>query len=163
MIDGLGLFFLFIPGLGGSFGCLELGLDGRVGLADRPVGIDRPGRIELSLRYRNLIGQGLEFAAVHVMAHVGFQGDCRRRLDIDVDFEHERREEVIQYIFNRYGRRRAALAAVVSSYHAAGAIRARIDDKLSRIANAQTDDDEDAVTDLIGYLILLKTTQMEKQ
>src|SRR5690606_34203425 len=43
--------------------------------------------------------------------------------DIDVDFEHERREEVIQYIFNRYGRRRAALAAVVSSYHAAGAIR----------------------------------------
>ena len=43
--------------------------------------------------------------------------------DIDVDFEHERREEVIQYIFNRYGRRRAALAAVVSSYHTAGAIR----------------------------------------
>lgn len=43
--------------------------------------------------------------------------------DIDVDFEHERREEVIQYVFNRYGRRRAALAAVVSSYRAAGAIR----------------------------------------
>ena len=43
--------------------------------------------------------------------------------DIDVDFEHQRREEVIQYVFNRYGRRRAALAAVVSSYHAAGAIR----------------------------------------
>ena len=43
--------------------------------------------------------------------------------DIDVDFEHERREEVIQYIFQRYGRDRAALTAVVSSYHAAGAIR----------------------------------------
>ena len=43
--------------------------------------------------------------------------------DIDVDFEHERREEVIQYVFNRYGRRRAALAAVVSSYRAAGAVR----------------------------------------
>ena len=43
--------------------------------------------------------------------------------DIDVDFEHQRREEVIQYVFNRYGRRRAALAAVVSSYHASGAIR----------------------------------------
>ncbi|MGJ8517752.1 error-prone DNA polymerase [Carnimonas bestiolae] len=43
--------------------------------------------------------------------------------DIDVDFEHERREEVIQYIFQRYGRERAALTAVVSSYHAAGAIR----------------------------------------
>lgn len=43
--------------------------------------------------------------------------------DIDVDFEHERREEVIQYIFRRYGRERAALTAVVSSYHGAGAVR----------------------------------------
>ena len=43
--------------------------------------------------------------------------------DIDVDFEHERREEVIQYIFNRYGRERAALTAVASTYHFAGAIR----------------------------------------
>ena len=43
--------------------------------------------------------------------------------DIDVDFEHDRREEVIQYVFNRYGRRRAALTAVASSYRGAGAIR----------------------------------------
>ncbi|TLP65251.1 MULTISPECIES: error-prone DNA polymerase [Pseudomonas] len=43
--------------------------------------------------------------------------------DIDVDFEHHRREEVIQYVFRRYGRHRAALTAVVSSYHAAGAVR----------------------------------------
>lgn len=43
--------------------------------------------------------------------------------DIDVDFEHERREEVIQYIFRRYGRHRAALTAVVNTYHSAGAIR----------------------------------------
>ncbi|MGJ7518431.1 error-prone DNA polymerase [Pseudomonas baetica] len=43
--------------------------------------------------------------------------------DIDVDFEHERREEVLQYVFNRYGRSRAALTAVVSTYHAAGAVR----------------------------------------
>ncbi|UUY07718.1 error-prone DNA polymerase [Pseudomonas sp. J452] len=43
--------------------------------------------------------------------------------DIDVDFEHERREEVIQYIFERYGRERAALTAVASTYHFAGAIR----------------------------------------
>jgi error-prone DNA polymerase len=43
--------------------------------------------------------------------------------DIDVDFEHERREEVIQYVFERYGRHRAALAAVASTYHAAGAVR----------------------------------------
>lgn len=43
--------------------------------------------------------------------------------DIDVDFEHERREEVLQYIFNRYGRGRAALTAVASSYRGAGAVR----------------------------------------
>jgi error-prone DNA polymerase len=43
--------------------------------------------------------------------------------DIDVDFEHDRREEVLQYVFQRYGRHRAALTAVVSSYHAAGAVR----------------------------------------
>ncbi|MGE8058504.1 error-prone DNA polymerase [Pseudomonas sp. NPDC089547] len=43
--------------------------------------------------------------------------------DIDVDFEHDRREEVIQYVFNRYGRHRAALTAVVNTYHAAGAVR----------------------------------------
>ncbi|MCL1038176.1 error-prone DNA polymerase [Shewanella submarina] len=36
--------------------------------------------------------------------------------DIDVDFEHERREEVIQYIYGKYGRERAALAATVISY-----------------------------------------------
>ncbi|CAG8863774.1 Error-prone DNA polymerase [Pseudomonas fluorescens] len=43
--------------------------------------------------------------------------------DIDVDFEHDRREEVIQYVFRRYGRHRAALTAVVSTYHATGAVR----------------------------------------
>ncbi|MBD9484244.1 error-prone DNA polymerase [Pseudomonas sp. PDM14] len=43
--------------------------------------------------------------------------------DIDVDFEHERREEVIQYVFRRYGRDRAALTAVASTYHGAGAVR----------------------------------------
>ena len=36
--------------------------------------------------------------------------------DIDVDFEHERREEVIQYIYGRYGRDRAGIAATVISY-----------------------------------------------
>ncbi|HEY2008055.1 MAG TPA: error-prone DNA polymerase [Rhizomicrobium sp.] len=43
--------------------------------------------------------------------------------DIDVDFEHERREEVIQYIYKRYGRRRAALTATVISYRSRSAIR----------------------------------------
>ena len=43
--------------------------------------------------------------------------------DIDVDFEHERREEVIQYIYGKYGRERAGLAATVISYRAKSAVR----------------------------------------
>jgi len=43
--------------------------------------------------------------------------------DIDVDFEHERREEVIQYIYDKYGRERAGLAATVITYRAKSAIR----------------------------------------
>ncbi len=43
--------------------------------------------------------------------------------DIDVDFEHERREEVIQYIYEKYGRHRAALAATVISYRTRSALR----------------------------------------
>ncbi|MBJ6138158.1 error-prone DNA polymerase [Marinobacter litoralis] len=43
--------------------------------------------------------------------------------DIDVDFEHQRREEVIQYIYQRYGRERAALAATVIRYRPRSAIR----------------------------------------
>jgi len=43
--------------------------------------------------------------------------------DIDVDFEHERREEVIQYIYRKYGRERAALAATVICYRPKSAVR----------------------------------------
>ncbi|HTI17134.1 MAG TPA: error-prone DNA polymerase, partial [Trinickia sp.] len=43
--------------------------------------------------------------------------------DIDVDFEHQRREEVIQYIYSKYGRDRAAIAAAVSCYRLRGALR----------------------------------------
>ncbi|WP_457097793.1 error-prone DNA polymerase [Lysobacter sp. P5_B9] len=43
--------------------------------------------------------------------------------DIDVDFEHERREEVLQYVFNRYGRERAALTAVAIRYRGRSAVR----------------------------------------
>ncbi|MBO9678282.1 MAG: error-prone DNA polymerase [Acidovorax sp.] len=43
--------------------------------------------------------------------------------DIDVDFEHDRREEVIQYIYGKYGRERAAIAAVVISYRTRSALR----------------------------------------
>jgi error-prone DNA polymerase len=43
--------------------------------------------------------------------------------DIDIDFEHQRREEVIQYIYRKYGRQRAALTAVVISYRPKSALR----------------------------------------
>jgi len=43
--------------------------------------------------------------------------------DIDVDFEHERREEVMQYIFNKYGRHRAAIVATVTQQHQKGSVR----------------------------------------
>lgn len=53
-----------------------------------------------------------------------FMSDARDEPpDIDVDFEHERREEVIQYIYEKYGRHRAAIVATVTQVHFKGAIR----------------------------------------
>jgi error-prone DNA polymerase len=53
-----------------------------------------------------------------------FMSDARDEPpDIDVDFEHERREEVIQYIYEKYGRDRAAIVATVTQLHYRGAIR----------------------------------------
>ena len=43
--------------------------------------------------------------------------------DIDVDFEHQRREEVMQYVYEKYGRDRAALAATVITYRPKSAVR----------------------------------------
>jgi len=53
-----------------------------------------------------------------------FMSDARDEPpDIDVDFEHERREEVIQYIYEKYGRHRAAIVATVTQQHYKGAVR----------------------------------------
>lgn len=53
-----------------------------------------------------------------------FMSDARNEPpDIDVDFEHERREEVIQYIYEKYGRDRAAIVATVTQVHYKSAIR----------------------------------------
>lgn len=53
-----------------------------------------------------------------------FMSDARDEPpDIDVDFEHERREEVIQYIYDKYGRDRAAIVATVTQVHFKGAVR----------------------------------------
>ncbi|WP_207535880.1 error-prone DNA polymerase [Desertivirga arenae] len=62
--------------------------------------------------------------------------------DIDVDFEHERREEVIQYIYNKYGRDRTAIVATVTQQHQKGAMRdvgkvmGLSQDTLNRLAGA---------------------------
>jgi len=50
-------------------------------------------------------------------------GERREPPDIDVDFEHERREEIIQWIYETYGRNHSALTAVVTRYRARGAVR----------------------------------------
>lgn len=53
-----------------------------------------------------------------------FMSDARDEPpDIDVDFEHERREEVMQYIYNKYGRDRAGIVATVTQVHWKGAVR----------------------------------------
>lgn len=53
-----------------------------------------------------------------------FMSDARNEPpDIDVDFEHERREEVMQYIYEKYGRDRAAIVATVTQLRSKGAIR----------------------------------------
>ena len=49
-------------------------------------------------------------------------GERREPPDIDVDFEHERREEIIQWIYKTYGRDRSALTAVVTRYRTRGAV-----------------------------------------
>jgi error-prone DNA polymerase len=61
---------------------------------------------------------------VHTLLFERFLSDDRDEPpDIDVDFEHERREEVIQWIYDTYGHDRAALTAVVSRYRTRGAVR----------------------------------------
>ncbi|NCI48792.1 DNA polymerase III subunit alpha [Sediminibacterium roseum] len=60
----------------------------------------------------------------HELLFERFISDARNEPpDIDVDFEHERREEIIQYIYNKYGRDRAGIVATVTQLHQKGAIR----------------------------------------
>jgi error-prone DNA polymerase len=61
---------------------------------------------------------------IHDLLFERFVSDARNEPpDIDVDFEHDRREEVMQYIYAKYGRERAGLAASVVTYRARSAIR----------------------------------------
>ncbi len=62
-------------------------------------------------------------ARVSVLFERFISADRNEPPDIDVDFEHHRREEVIQYIYTKYGRERAAIAATVITYRPKSAIR----------------------------------------
>ena len=59
----------------------------------------------------------------HLLFERFLSRERREPPDIDVDFEHQRREEVIQYIYKKYGRERAAIAAVVICYRSRSALR----------------------------------------
>lgn len=59
----------------------------------------------------------------HLLFERFISRERREPPDIDVDFEHERREEVIQYIYRKYGRGRTALAATVITYRPRSALR----------------------------------------
>lgn len=91
-------------------------------------------------RNRNILCQGRGSAANSVVCYclgitavdpskfkllfARFMSDARNEPpDIDVDFEHERREEVIQYIYEKYGRDRAAIVATVTQVREKGAVR----------------------------------------
>ena len=62
-------------------------------------------------------------ARIDVLFERFVSAERREPPDIDVDFEHERREEVIQYIYQRYGRERAGIAATVITYRSRSAVR----------------------------------------
>ena len=59
----------------------------------------------------------------HLLFERFISKDRQEPPDIDVDFEHDRREEVIQYIYSKYGRDRAAIAAVVTTYRTRSVLR----------------------------------------
>ncbi|RUO33591.1 error-prone DNA polymerase [Aliidiomarina soli] len=82
--------------------------------------------------------------------------------DIDVDFEHQRREEVIQYIYRKYGRHRAALTATVITYRLRSAIKdvgkalgfplAQLSQLLTRLDRRDSEDDWQKQLDALGVL-----------
>jgi hypothetical protein len=63
----------------------------------------------------------------------------------------------------KYGDSALNPVRIFSQADSQAAIRVRLDDKLSRIRNQPMDEDEDVVLDLIGYLVLLRVSQMQQQ
>jgi len=91
----------------------------------------------------------------HRLLFARFLSDARGEPpDIDVDFEHDRREEVIQHIYDRYGRDRAALAATLIRYRTRSAVRevgramGLSDDITGRLAKASWHDGAETLRDV---------------
>lgn len=82
--------------------------------------------------------------------------------DIDVDFEHQRREEVIQYVYRKYGRHRAALTATVITYRLRSALRdvgkalgfpqVQLSQLLNRLDRRDSEEDWQAQLEAMGVL-----------
>ncbi|HEY0269605.1 MAG TPA: error-prone DNA polymerase [Sphingomonas sp.] len=115
----------------------ELGIIGELNYAPYFLTVEK---IVREARERNILCQGRGSAANSTVCYVlGITSidPCQDDLlferfisaerneppDIDIDFEHERREEIIQWIYDTYGRHRAALTATVIRYRARGAVR----------------------------------------
>ncbi|WP_254229215.1 hypothetical protein [Agrobacterium salinitolerans] len=84
--------------------------------------------------------------------------------DIDVDFEHERREEVIQWIYKTYTKDKAALCATVTRYRAKGAIRdvgkalGLPEDVIKALSSGMWSWSEEVLTGTSGNSILTRAT-----
>ncbi|KAI1697377.1 bacterial DNA polymerase III alpha subunit domain-containing protein [Ditylenchus destructor] len=90
-------------------------------LAGHPVpGPRQRGQFHRLLLHRRHRGRS---GAMQVLFERFISKERNEPPDIDIDFEHERREEVIQYLYTKYTRERAALAAVVISYRVKSALR----------------------------------------
>lgn len=91
------------------------------------------------------------------------------KTDPQIEFEDDLNEildEIHSILLEKnrkYGDSALNPVRIFSKADASEQIKVRIDDKLSRIANQQSDDDEDAVLDLIGYLLLLRISQKREK
>jgi len=88
--------------------------------------------------------------------------DAVDRTQIDIATICDDVKELLLLKNRKYGDSAINPVRVFSKSDSLEQIRVRIDDKLSRLRNQQTDEDEDVITDLIGYLVLYKVALLRK-
>jgi hypothetical protein len=82
---------------------------------------------------------------------------------IDIGTVCDEIKELLLSKNRKYGDSALAPIRVFSKASTLEQLRVRLDDKLSRLRNQQDDEDEDVITDLIGYLVLFKVAQMQQR